>query len=203
MDGTLLDSSYALTCSVNHVREYLGLEAVSKEYLEYYINEPNQNLAQIFYATKEYNPIHKEMFKEHYLKNANLHVKPYTGAYELLKNLKNAGFKLSIATNASDFFAINMLKAQNMLNFFECIVGANMVKNPKPKPDMIYKACKLTSTKLKNSVLIGDSLKDEGAAKNAKIDFLFAKWGYGTSKSPTYTFDNLSELENFLLKHTN
>ena len=78
-----------------------------------------------------------------------------------------------------------------------------MVKNPKPEPDMIYKACKLTSTKLKNSVLIGDSLKDEGAAKNAKIDFLFAKWGYGTSKSPTYTFDNLSELENFLLKHTN
>ena len=203
MDGTLLDSSYALTCSVNFVRKHIGLEPVSKEYLEYYINEPDQNLAQIFYGTSEYNPIHKEMFKEHYLANANLYVKPYNGAYELLKNLKNHGFKLSIATNASDFFAVNMLKAQNMIDFFNCIVGVNMVEKSKPNPDMIHKVCELTSTSTKESLLVGDSLKDEGAAKSAGIDFLFAKWGYGTSKEPTFEFDNLYELESFLLKYSN
>ncbi|NOX15549.1 MAG: HAD family hydrolase [Epsilonproteobacteria bacterium] len=193
MDGTLLDSSYALTCSINFVRKNLGLKPLKKETLEYYINEPDQDLPMIFYGTHEYLAEHKKMFKEHYLKNANLHVKPYDGTYDLLKFLASKKIKLSIATNASDFFAKSMLEHAKILDYFTLIVGSNNVKNSKPNPDMIDLICdKLKRTK-NQTILIGDSIKDEQAAKNANIDFLFANWGYGKSNN-FKKFDTIFEL---------
>ncbi|WP_024955753.1 HAD family hydrolase [Sulfurospirillum arcachonense] len=198
MDGTLLDSSYALTCSVNYVRETLGLGPVEKEMLEYYINEPNQNLAKIFYGTQEYNPEHKELFAKHYLKNANNHVTPYEGVYDFLEFLYQKDIVLSIATNAADIFARNMLKGQGMLDFFSFIVGANNVEHSKPHPDMLEHISKLSSIPLSQSILVGDSVKDEGASINANVDFMFAKWGYGKAQNAKNQFENIKELQDYL-----
>jgi phosphoglycolate phosphatase len=198
MDGTLLDSSFALTCSVNHVRESLGLAPVEKEMLEFYINEPNQDLPKIFYNTDGYNPAHKALFTEHYLANANLHVKPYEGAYELLEFLHVRGVTLSIATNAADIFARNMLQAQGMLDFFSFIVGANNVERSKPHPDMLEYISKLSKIPLSQSILVGDSVKDEGASISANIDFMFAKWGYGKSQNAKYQFEDIFDLKEHL-----
>jgi len=198
MDGTLLDSSAAMTYSVNHVRKSFGLPPIKKEYLEYHINEPDTNLPMKLYETKEYLVEHKERFAQHYLANANLHVKPYAGAYEMLKSLHVKGITLSIATNATDFFARNMLEGQGMLDFFSFIVGANNVEKSKPNPDMLEHISKLSSIPLGETLLVGDSVKDEGAAKNANIDFLFAAWGYGESNNSEKTFNNIKELSDYL-----
>jgi phosphoglycolate phosphatase len=193
MDGTLLDSSYALTCSVNYVRESMGLKPLEKEVLEYYINKPDQDMPMIFYGTKEYLDKHRAMFKDHYLQNANLHVKPYDGVYELLEFLKSKGLILSIATNASDIFAINMLEFAKIKKYFSFIIGANNVQKSKPNPDMIDLICQKTDKSKEHTLLIGDSIKDELAAKNAKVDFIFANWGYGESKA-NKKFDDIFAL---------
>ncbi len=200
MDGTLLDSSLAMTISVNHVRDSYGLKPIKKEYLEFIINAPCVDLPMKLYDIKEYTGEHKDRFAKHYLANANLHVKPYDGAYELLESLHVEGYKLSIATNASDFFARNMLEGQDMLKFFSHIVGANNVEKNKPDPDMLQHISELSKIPLENSLLVGDSIKDEGAAKSANIDFLFASWGYGKSSDFTESFKNMAELNEYLLK---
>jgi len=200
MDGTLLDSSYAMTLSVNYVRKSYGLAPIKKEYLELIINEPCVDLPMKLYNVDEYSQEHRDRFAKHYLANANLHVKPYDGAHELLKSLHVKGYTLSIATNASDFFAHNMLKGQGMLDFFSFVVGANNVERSKPNPDMLHHISKLSSIPLENSLLVGDSVKDEGAANNANIDFLFASWGYGKSyNNTTKSFKNIKELNKYLL----
>jgi phosphoglycolate phosphatase len=198
MDGTLLDSSYAMLQSVNYVRHFLNLEPVTKDFLEYHINQPDQHLPMLFYGTQEYIPEHRELFKAHYLENANSHVKMYDGAKELLDFLHVKGITMSIATNASDFFAHNMLKHQGLLEYFSYIVGANCVANPKPDPDMIYHLSKLSDIPLSQTILVGDSLKDEYAAKNAAVDFFFAKWGYGKSESAQKQFDSLYSLKAYI-----
>ena len=200
MDGTLLDSSQAMTISVNHVRKSYGLAPIEKEYLEFIINEPCVDLPMKLYDVKEYSQEHRERFAEHYLANANLHVKPYEGTYELLESLHVKGLTLSIATNASDFFARNMLEGQGMLDFFSFIIGANNVENSKPNPDMLHHISNISEIPLANSLLVGDSIKDEGAAKKANIDFLFASWGYGKSSDHTKSFENVPELNEYLLK---
>ncbi len=197
MDGTLLNSSYALTCSVNFVRKSLGLKPLEKETLEYHINKPDQDMPMIFYGTREYLDEHRAMFKEHYLRYANLHVKPYNGVCELLDSLKSSGVVLSIATNASDYFAKNMLEFANMLDYFSYIVGSNNVQSSKPNPDMINLICEKSNIEKNETLLIGDSIKDELAAKNANIDFLFANWGYGDSENDK-KFDTVALMGEYL-----
>ncbi|MDX1808803.1 MAG: HAD family hydrolase [Sulfurospirillaceae bacterium] len=198
MDGTLLDSSFAMTCTVNHIRESLGLEPISKEYLEFHINQPDIDLPMKFYGVKEYTQAHHELFRKHYIQNSNLYVQPYVGARELLQFLKNKNITLSIATNASDFFAKHMLANCDMLDYFDFIVGANNVKNRKPEPDMFHHIIENSSIDTKQSIVIGDSIKDELAAKNADIEFLFADWGYGTSDTAKIKIQNIDKLRDYL-----
>ena len=200
MDGTLLDSSLAMTISVNHVRKSFGLNPIEKEYLEFHINQPDVDLPMKLYEVPQYTQEHRKRFAKHYLANANLHVKPYDGAYELLEALHVSGMTLSIATNATDFFARNMLEGQGMLKFFSHVIGTNNVEKSKPNPDMLHHISKLSEIPLAHSLLVGDSIKDEGAAKNADIDFLFASWGYGKSSNPTQSFSSIPELKEYLLK---
>ncbi len=200
MDGTLLDSSRAMTISVNHVRKSFGLNTIEKEYLEHIINEPCDDLPMKLYEVKEYTKTHKERFAEHYLANSNLHVEPYDGVHELLESLHVEGVTLSIATNATDIFARHMLKRQGLLGFFSFIVGSNSVEKSKPSPDMLHHISKMSQISLNDSLLVGDSIKDEGAALNANMDFLFASWGYGKSSNTTQSFKNIKELNKHLLK---
>ena len=92
-----------------------------------------------------------------------------------------------------------MLEGQDMLKFFSFVIGANNVENSKPNPDMLHHISKLSKIPLANSLLVGDSIKDEGAARSANIDFLFASWGYGKSDNNTKFFKDIRELKNYLL----
>lgn len=193
MDGTLVDSSEAMTQSVNFVRASIGLAPITKGELEYYINQPDQHLPKIFYNTSEYNPAHKELFKEHYLASSSKLISLYPYVKEMLRELHQKA-TLNIATNASDFFAKHMLEHLNILDFFTHVKGSNNVHEPKPHPAMIEMIMEASlGTKMK-TILVGDSIKDEMAAKRADVQFIFASWGYGESKTAPLKAQNIEEL---------
>ena len=197
MDGTLIDSSAAMTYSVNHVREHIGLEPISQKSLEYHINQPDQHLPKIFYNTDVYDPNHRALFKEHYLENSTRFIALYPDVQEMLEKAQQKAY-LAIATNASDFFARHMLEEMGILNYFSAIVGANNVAEPKPSPLMLEYLMKELDIPKEKTILVGDSLKDEYAAKNAHIAFVFAQWGYGVSDSAQNRAHSMSELLAFL-----
>ena len=196
MDGTLIDSSFAMAQSVNHVRRTLGLSDISKEDLEYHINQPDQHLPKIFYNTPEYDPNHRALFREHYMKDSVESIALYPDVKEMLAFLSQKAH-LAIATNASDFFARHMLEHLQILDYFDAIVGGNNVDDPKPNPQMIESLMESLESKRERTFLVGDSLKDEHAALNAKIGFIFAKWGYGKSDTATIRMSSVKELESF------
>lgn len=192
MDGTLIDSSAAMTQSVNYVRNHLGLSPINKKDLEFHINQPDQHLPKIFYNTDEYDPAHRALFKEHYLQSSTSSLL-FPDVREMLHYLSFQA-QLCIATNASDFFARHMLEELKIIDYFSAIVGANNVGEPKPSPMMLHYLMQQTDTLPENTILIGDSIKDEEAAANANIDFIFAEWGYGTSESANLRAHNVHEL---------
>ncbi len=180
MDGTLIDSSEAITNSVNFVRSQIGLPPIDKETVTKNINLPDADLPKIFYNTNEYREEHRELFRKHYHNECITNIKLYPGIKEVLEILSK-DFTLSIATNASDFFAIKMLKYLKIENHFQTVLGRNNVENVKPHPEIVEKTLNLLNGKKENSLLIGDSEKDELTAKNAKIKFIFVEWGFGKS----------------------
>ena len=197
MDGTLINSGDVITNTINFVRINLGLKEIQKDLMLSQLNNPDINSAEFFYGTSEFTPKQTELFTKYYDENCTKEISLYNGIYDLLLELKQKEYILSVATNASADFAIKMLKALDIYKFFSLVVGANMVSHPKPKPDMLEFTLKELNIKINNSILIGDSLKDERAATAINMKSILVNWGFSSFKNK---ISNIDELKNKLYK---
>ncbi len=182
MDGTLLDSRIDITISVNHVRRIRhGLPPLSEEQVVEYINRKERNLPLLFYGTPMAEEEDRELFRAHYLKQCTQNLRTFPGVPETLRRLQERGIPMAVATNASTLFARRMIEAAGIGEYFFCIAGADTTGRPKPDPSMVHHILRelgKESTDCRGG-LVGDSVKDMYAARNAGMEALFAAWGYG------------------------
>lgn len=199
MDGTLINSGNAISNTINYVRTNLGLNAMTKEELLTNINNPDINSAEFFYGTQVFTEEQTKLFGEYYDEHCISDIILYDGILEMLDNI-NEHFTLSIATNASVEFANKMLEYLNIDHYFDMVIGANCVTQPKPHPEMLLNTLDKLSYKANNTILIGDSLKDKRAALDADMDCILVNWGFTThSKEYESVVNNTSELSNKLI----
>jgi len=197
MDGTLINSGDVITNTINYVRSNLGLEKISKDIMLAQLNNPDINAAEFFYGTSEFTPEQTELFTKYYDENCVKDISLYDGIYELLEFLKTQNYTLSVATNASSTFAIKMLKSLDIYKFFSLVVGADMVENAKPKPDMLELTLEKLKFDVKDAVLVGDSLKDTRAAKAINMRYILVNWGFSKYENE---ISNIEDLKNKLIK---
>ena len=181
MDGTLINSGYAIANTVNYVRENLGLETLERNFILENINDVNVNSAEFFYNEQIFTPQIKELFEDYYSKNCLVDLHIYDGVKKLLDNFKS-DFKFCIATNANSNAAKKMLSHLEIDRYFSTILGYNDVAKPKPNPDMVNVLLDKYNTKKEKTKLIGDSNKDIAAAKKAGIEGILVNWGFSDHK---------------------
>jgi len=192
MDGTLINSGDVITNTINFVRENIGLPTIDKQTMLSQLNNPNINSAEYFYGTSEFTDQQTKLFGEYYDKNCTKDIKLYTGIKDILQTLQK-DYILSVATNASVEFAIKMLKALDIYSYFSLVVGANMVANPKPKPDMLLYTLEKLNINTTNALLIGDSNKDRLSAKEANIKFILVNWGFSNHQDGINDIEQLNK----------
>ena len=196
MDGTLIDSGFAITNTINYVRENLGLKRLEKDYILEKVNEPHINSAEFFYGTKEFTQQQTELFEEYYNEHCLTDLVLYDGISELINDLKS-DFTLAVATNANSVYAKKMLDHVGIGSHFETILGYDSVKNPKPHPEMLNKILNKHNTLNNNAQMIGDSHKDIIAAKNAGVDSVLVNWGFSNHEDGA--IETVSQLEEKIL----
>ncbi len=181
MDGTLIDTGRDITVSINHVRDTIySLEPLTMPYVIDSINTHKRNLAKLFYETELYEKSAQELFEAHYYDQCTQNVTLYEGVKESLEHLKGSDVKLSVATNAPTVFAKRMLSHLNVADFFDQIVGADMVEIPKPNKQMLELILNNYNFRKDHDSawMIGDNSKDMQSAHNANIASIFATWGF-------------------------
>ncbi len=177
MDGTLIDSGYAITNTINYVRVNLGFEKLERNYILEKVNDPTINSAEFFYGTKEFTAQQTKLFEEYYNEHCLSDLVVYDGIAKLLESLKD-DFILAVATNANSQYAHKMLNHVGLSHHFKTILGYDSVKNPKPHPEMVNKILDIHKVSNQNAQLIGDSHKDIMAATNAGVDSVLVNWGF-------------------------
>lgn len=75
----------------------------------------------------------------------------------MLRELKDAGFKLGCCTNSTHEMAILMLQSAELLDYFEIVIGNDSVKNPKPDPEMYLSAMQRLGVTPTETIIIEDS----------------------------------------------
>ncbi len=198
MDGTLVNTGTMISNTINYVRKHLGLQELKKEILLEQVNNPNINPAEFFYGTEHFTDKQTKLFEEYYHENCIKEIELYEGIEELLTRYSK-DINMHIATNAHDSFAFKILEHLNIKDHFIHIVGANNVENPKPHPDMIHKVIEQCKYEHQEFILIGDSVKDQMAAKSAGIESILINWGF--SDHHDNKIDSIKKLEIELEKY--
>ena len=192
MDGTLIDSGFAITNTINYVRVNLGFEELEKSYILEKVNDPNINSSEFFYGTKEFTAEQTRLFEEYYNKHCLSDLVVYDGIAKLIDDLSK-DFTLAVATNANSAYAYKMLNHVELGHHFKTILGYDSVKNPKPHPEMVNKILDIHNISNKNAQLIGDSHKDIMAATKAGVDSVLVNWGFSNHEKDA--IETVKELE--------
>lgn len=202
MDGTIVNSGAMIAKTINFVRKNIGLEEMEQNIILSHINNPNINPANFFYNSDIFTDEQTKLFCEYYDKNCIIGVEIYDGIVELLEDLKQ-NYTLSIATNASTVFAEKILNHLEIKKYFTKIVGADLVKEAKPNPEMLLKTIDELGAKKSNTILVGDSQKDKLASQKAKIDSILVNWGFSNyDKNAVDDVKELKKLINYKFKKT-
>lgn len=89
------------------------------------------------------------------------------GLFELLRYLKQNGYKVALATSTGSGRAMGYLDEVGATKYFDRFVFGNMVKNYKPAPDIFLKAIELLDVEAKECIILEDSPNGLTAAYNA------------------------------------
>jgi len=91
------------------------------------------------------------------------------GAKNLLPWLEQAGYKLGLASSTNYASVIKHLKRAEMIDFFQVVVGGDMVEHSKPQPDIYQLACRKLDVEPQMAYAIEDSPNGIRSASSAGL----------------------------------
>lgn len=184
LDGTLLNTLDDLADSVNYALEKEGMPLRSREEVRCFVGNGVRRLMELAVPGGEYNPQFEEIFlvfKEHYAKHCNDQSGPYPHIMEMLKKLRERGYKLAIVSNKY-YDAVQQLKELYFADYITAAMGEMEGIRKKPAPDMVEKALLDLGSSRSCSVYVGDSEVDIATAQNAGMDVIAVTWGFRTKE---------------------
>ncbi len=144
-----------------------------------------------------------ERFYEKYVENHSSLVKHNREIDEMIKSLKEYGFKLGIVTGKARRSLDISLSALQMENLFDVIITGDDVLKPKPHPEGVLKALRLLGVKNNEAMFIGDSDADILAGNDANVHTVGVQWlpDFQTlefSSQPNSFFDSVDQFVHFV-----
>jgi HAD superfamily hydrolase (TIGR01509 family) len=166
LDGVLIDSHDAWFKVFNHTREKFKLKQISEQEFDTKVwgGSIERDAGNYFKKIK----IEKiaSTYKNSLLKfKKNIKINPY--AHYLIKNIKDKKLKTGVITNSFKNTALKILDYHGIKKAFDVIIGGDEVEHGKPAPDSILKACEALNIKPEEALLVGDTMNDINAGKNA------------------------------------
>jgi phosphoglycolate phosphatase len=104
--------------------------------------------------------------------NSSIQLRLIEGIVELLEQLQKQGKQLGVITADDTKKAWMQLEKLQIANYFQFIIGSDLVERGKPFPDMAFLARDQYSVNLEKTVMIGDTGADIQLAKRAGMKMM-------------------------------
>jgi phosphoglycolate phosphatase len=202
LDGTLIDSYQAIYLSFQYAYESMGLPPLSYEEARKVVG---LGLTITFndLLGKERTPEALRLFRKKYWEVFPDHTHFLPGAKELAFELHRRGIRQAIATNKLGRFSRAIIRHFGMEDLFVAVLGDEDVAINKPDPEMLLAAIERLALPKEAIVMVGDSLVDIEAARNAGIRVFAVPSGTTPREvlqraNPTAILDRLMDLLNHL-----
>ncbi|WP_084396028.1 HAD-IA family hydrolase [Henriciella aquimarina] len=185
LDGTLVDTAPDLHAALNHCLAAAGYNTVPFEAIRGMIGDGakamiRKGLEADGVAPED--PVVEPLwtgFLEHYRANICRLSRPFPDALDTLSRLIGQGARCAVCTNKTQQLAEEVLNGLELTRYFDAVVGADSVPEKKPHGGHILQTIAEAGGTPERAIMVGDSLTDERAARNAGLPFIFVPFGYG------------------------
>jgi len=193
LDGVLIDSKKNMSLAWSEVKKKHSLKNDFKEYFKF-IGYPFGSILKKLGIKKNHTGIQATY------SNASIialnKIRLFKNIKEVLKKLKNNKIKMAILTSKDKNRTRTIVKKFDLpFSIIQC--GEKGVKG-KPYPFQINKIIKKFKFQRNEIAYVGDMKVDFLLTKKAKINFIFANYGYGKDLNYKYKIETPKDLLKFL-----
>ena len=178
LDGTLTDSGEGITKCAQLALHHFGIEVEDRRQLRCFVGPPLRESFPKFGVPQDQVEKAIELFRGRYLTVGKFENVPYPGIEALLKDLRDRGHRLFVATSKPESTAIEILEKFGLSGYFERICGASMDSGRDSKEAVIGYLLELAGG-LRDLVMVGDTAFDVIGAAAHGIPTIGVSWGYG------------------------
>jgi phosphoglycolate phosphatase len=193
-DGVMFDSVQSNMDYYNSILNHFGKPRMTPEQFAHaHMHTANEVLVNLFddpRMLEEAHAFRKKMTYWPFIKG----MKMEPDLKRLLEKIR-PGYKTAIATNRSDTMK-GILVEHGLTEYFDFVVSALDVINPKPHPESLIKIVEHFGIKPCEAIYVGDSVLDEMAAKSAGIPLVAYN---NMALAADYHISSLKELEKILI----
>ncbi|MFB4205319.1 phosphoglycolate phosphatase [Arhodomonas sp. KWT2] len=206
LDGTLVDSAPDIATAVDRLLAELGREPVGEALVRHWVGNGARRLVARALAGRrgiDGEPAGTEaalarflvLYRERLVERTTI----YPGVIELLDALAAAGIPVAVVTNKPEGLARPLLETLGLAARFGAVVGGDTLAEKKPAPAPLAHAAGILGVALADCLMVGDSLTDVSAARNAGIPVACVPYGYREGDAifearPEAVVDTLADL---------
>lgn len=207
LDGTLVDSVPDLAHAIDRMLLELGKETAGIERVRSWVGNGASVLVQRALAgsieAQIGNPDEFEKAYALFLKFYGEHTADqsclYEGVEECLVALQNQQIKMGLVTNKPIQFTRTMLAGFKLDDYFDVVIGGDSLPQKKPSPEPLLEAMASCSATPSETLMVGDSKSDVGAARAAGCPVICVPYGYNHGEdiaryAPDLIVKSLAEL---------
>jgi phosphoglycolate phosphatase len=181
LDGTLVDSLDDLTASVNVMRAGFALPCLDRQAVRGMVGQGARSLVEralpgrsaeavdaglaIFLAHNE-----AHLFDRTFL---------YPEAAETLAELSGRGHTLALLSNKNEGLCRKLLTHFGIDGYFSAVMGGDTMASRKPSPEPVLKLMSVLAHGPRETVMVGDSINDVAAGRDAGVMTVGCTYGYG------------------------
>lgn len=199
IDGTLARTNKLIFATFNHVAQlHLGRLFTPEEIIGLFGPPEEGAVEKVFGAAMVprimdemcayYRACHKDMAAAH------------EGIVAVLALLRNHGIRLAVFTGKGRRTAKITLEELEMMPFFEHVVTGNDVSCFKPSPEGILQVLEAFHVSPRETLMVGDSMSDLTAARDAGVTFAAVLWDAYDHQSvmhanPDFAFSTVGDFD--------
>lgn len=203
LDGTLVDSIPDLAAAANAMRQHLGLPALAELRIQQHVGDGIASL--VHRAITDERDAQAEsalwergftFFVQYYREHLSVHSRVYDGVSDALGLLRTLQLPQVVITNKSERLAVPLLEQLGMASSFSMILGGDSLPEKKPSAMPLLHACQTLGIRPEELAMVGDSVNDVLAARQAGSLAVVVSYGYGDAASleADHVVDSLVEL---------
>ena len=185
LDGTLTDSGEGIIHCAQETLAHYGLPVPPKEELRVIVGPPLRQSFIRFGIRPEDTEGAVEVYRKHYVHHGRYENYPYPGIEALLRQLKEDGHKLYVATSKPEAMSIEILTYFGLAQYFDIICGSTPDQSRDTKAKVIAHLLSQITALPGQMVMIGDTVYDVEGANALNIPCIGVSWGYGTVEDMT------------------